>query len=188
MSIETIQLMSRVSNYRQPISERFSSSPQARAAVVRVQALNGDRDTWIGIWALEMGAVKVGKTANLTPRRSDAKLIFPNTPFRWDHHAHRPQSLRTGLRIKISTPVMNIQVPPGPSFSLHFQGHWAIHWLFTMHRAFKEKDTNFWSQSSLHLRNSLFHLYFVQIIGNLPVLAKATSSMKPSSLFVWQLY
>ena len=130
-----------------------------------------------------MEAVKVSKTANLTPRCSDAKLIFPNTPFRWDHHAHRPQPLCTGLRIKISTPVMNIQVPPGPSFSLHFQGHWDIHCLLSMHRAFKERDTNFWPHPSLHLRHSPFHLYFVQIIGNLPVSGKATSSMKPSSLF-----
>ena len=56
-----------------------------------------------------------------------------------------------------------------------------------MHRAFKERDTNFWSHPSLHLRHGLFHLYFVQIIGNLPVSGKATSSVKPSSLFVWQL-
>jgi len=42
MSVETTQVISRVSNYRQPISGKFSSYPQARAAEVRVQTLKGD--------------------------------------------------------------------------------------------------------------------------------------------------
>ena len=111
-----------------------------------------------------MRVARISTTANLTPRHSDAKLIFQT------HHSHELimltslQSLSTGLRIK------NLNsCDEHPSSSRTFLqsplSRSLTRWLFPLPaQGIQRRDTNFWSHPSLHLEHSPLHLYLSKLL------------------------